>query len=341
MIQPFSLLKTNPKAPLAPRIPLPAPLSIFLEFTNRCNFRCKFCPESLDDYRERAHGIHLLPLDRFHKICRDIQELGGVKVLRYHNMGEPLLHPQATSMIRYANDLGLAERTELTTNGSMLTPEKAEELIASNLDYIRVSIYGATKESHTALTASPIKPERIAANIRHLRERRDALGALKPFIYVKMVDPMDEAEVARFRSLYDGIADEIDIEPPHNWTGSEGSDLLQIAYGKKVVRDPEVVRRRAKEVCPSPFYMLALHSDGEASVCCVDWQEGTSVGNVFQESLRDIWNGLRLREFQRMDIERRSCENTICRNCDFIYTFPDNIDEIVDSSILDHRSQTD
>jgi radical SAM protein with 4Fe4S-binding SPASM domain len=335
---PFSNLGTLPKAALAPRIPLPGPLSIFIEFTNRCNFKCKFCPESLPDYRERAGGIDRLSFEGFRKICDDIRDLGGVSVIRFYNMGEPLLHPEAPAMIRYAIDLGIAKRTELTTNGSVLSPEKVDGIIASGLDYIRLSIYGATKESHHSLTGSPVTPEKIAQNILTLRRRRDAAGATKPFIYVKMVDPMDPEEVDRFRRLYNGIADEVEIEPPHNWTQAEGSDLLQIAYGKEVKRDAEIARMRDKQVCPSPFYILALHADGEASVCCVDWQKATSVGNVFRESIRDIWNGPRMKEFRKLHLERRRCEIPVCRSCDFIYTFPDNIDEL-DPQILEPVGQ--
>lgn len=335
---PFSQLRNVPRQALAPRIPLSAPLSIFLEFTNRCNFRCRFCPESLPDYRKQAGGISLLSLDGFRKICSDIKDLGGIRVLRFYNMGEPLLHPEAPEMIRYAVDLKIAARTELTTNGSLLTPEKADGIIASGLDYIRLSIYGATSASHRALTGSPVKVERIAENVRYLRERRDSAGAPGPFIYAKMVDPLNLDEVAYFRALYGEIADEVCIEPPHNWTNSESSDLLQITYGDELANKLSAEPKRNNEVCPSPFYVLALHADGEVSVCCVDWSKATSVGNVFRESLKEIWTGKKLRDFRNLHIERRRHEIPVCRSCDFSSTFPDNLDELTDPTILDEKN---
>jgi len=334
-LKPFSQLgnSTN-KMALAPRIPLPAPLGLFLEFTNRCNFRCKFCPESLNNYKERAGGFHRLAFDQFRKICDDVLALGRLKVLRYYYMGEPLLHPDALSMIRYGYEQGIADRTELTTNGSMLSPDKADELIASGIDYLRISVYATGSSRHAAITGTLITPQVIADNVRAVRERRDAAGALKPFIYVKMIDPFDPAEVTRLHELYDGIADEVALEQPHNWTQTEGRDLLADAYGHAVIRDPLLAQERAKQVCPSPFYLMAIHSDGKVSPCCVDWEKKASLGNVFSESLADIWCGQKMKEFRRAHIERRRPQLPACHSCDFLYTFPDNIDEIVNSDVL-------
>lgn len=331
--KPFTELKNARKEALAPRIPLRAPLGLFLELTNRCNFACKFCPESMADYRERAGGMHKITFENFKKICDDILELGKLKVLRYYNVGEPLLHPEAIAMIRYGSELGIAERTELTTNGSALTPDRADELITSGLDYLRISIYETDAERHKLLTGSSVTPQRIAGNVKAFRERRDALGAEKPFIYVKMIDPFDPEKVTQLRALYRGIADEVAIEPPHAWTNDEGVDLLESGYGYQIARATKPV----KEVCPSPFYLLATHADGEISTCCVDWERKNSVGNVFRESLAEIWNGERMAEFRRKHIERRRDELPACRNCDFRFTFPDDLDILTDPAVLERE----
>ncbi len=330
----FSKLKDQPRLPLSPRIPLPAPLALLIEFTNKCNFACKFCPESFSDYAEQAGGIHWLDFEKFKKICGDILELGGLKVLRYHTMGEVLLHKDAIAMFRYAADMKVAERTELTTNATAITPQRAVELVNSGLDYIRVSIYGMDATRHKNVTASNISPERIQANIRILYETRALLGSKKPYIHVKMLDPFDPAEEAAFRAAYTDIADEVHLDQPHEWNGSDSGKLLDNVYGGRA----EEVRNRPKigprDVCPLPFYQPSIHSDGNVSMCHVDWNNKTTVGNVFTESLADIWHGEKIRAFQKMHIERRRHENEACRNCTFFYDQPDNVDDLTDASIL-------
>jgi radical SAM protein with 4Fe4S-binding SPASM domain len=261
--------------------------------------------------------------------------MGGVKVLRYFMLGEALLHKDALAMFRYAHDLGVAERTELSTNLSALPPKKVDELIHSGLDYLRVSVYAMDPARHKEITGSSITPARIAANTRAVWERRAQLQSERPFIYVKMIDLFDPEETRQLHEVYDGIADEVYVEPPHNWNDYGGRDLVTGALGDHMPAEGAGNFAGKQAVCPFPFYRPVIHSDGEVSVCCVDWNKKTSVGNVFRESFGDIWRGPRLKAFQRMHIERRRHEHESCRDCNFFRSYPDNIDELTDSAILD------
>lgn len=51
----FSNLKKT-RINLSESLPLYLPLSIDFELTNRCNFKCKFCPESLKNYENEVGG---------------------------------------------------------------------------------------------------------------------------------------------------------------------------------------------------------------------------------------------------------------------------------------------
>ena len=50
--------------------PLSGPLLVHIETTNKCNFSCKFCPESLDDYLEQTGSkkYSMLSLEDFSRI---------------------------------------------------------------------------------------------------------------------------------------------------------------------------------------------------------------------------------------------------------------------------------
>ncbi len=315
------------------KIPLDAPLVMFVELTNRCNFSCRFCPESFSDYAEQAGGIHQLSVENFTKVCRDIQELGKLKALRFHMLGDALLHKDAAEMIRIASEMGLADRIELTTNATALVGSRADALLASGLDYLRVSVYAMTAERHLEITGSRVAPGQVVANVRAFRDKRDALGKTKPYIYAKMIDGKDEEEASAFKTVWGEIADECCLEHSQNWNGFEERDLEAEVFSSGSAGNRPV--REKREVCPFPFYTLVVHSDGQVSACCVDWNKKTTVGNVFESSLASIWRGQRMKDFRKMHIERRRCENESCRNCDYPATSRDNIDSIVDSSILD------
>ena len=335
----FAAVRQMPRIQLARHVPLSMPLIIYVEPTNRCNFGCRFCPESLPSYSTEAGGLRRLDLDSFKKICADIKSLGRLKTLRFWMMGEPLLNKEVFAMIAHAKELDIADRTELTTNGSALTPAAADAIIRSGLDYLRVSIYGMDPERHRIFTGSPISPERIAGNVAHLVAQRRTIGAINPVVSVRMIEPGDVMEANQFVAAYSTLVDEVCIEASHNWNGYDALDLKQRQHdGTTREATIELPGRHPKEVCPSPFYVLVVHADGEVGACCVDWSRKTSIGNIFRDSLADIWNGPRLRDFRRMHIERRREENEACRHCDYLYQFPDNLDEIRDARILDVRA---
>ncbi len=267
-----------------------------------------------------------MTFDHFRKICEDIIEVGQLKVLRLYMSGEPLLHKDLPTMIALAKELNVAKRIEVTTNASVLTPAKSESIIKSGLDYLRISIYAINYDRHRSITQSKINPKKMLNNVRRFFELRQKLGRNTPFIYVKMINPMDTNEVNTFIKAYRGICDEVAIEEPMNWDNRNAFDFLGTVYGNQINR--ESLYKYPKEVCPFPFYSLVIHASGDVSVCCVDWEKKTVVGNIFTQSLKEIWNSSELRTFRRMHIERQRKQNEACRNCTYLFTTPDNIDAI-------------
>jgi radical SAM protein with 4Fe4S-binding SPASM domain len=81
-----------------------------------------------------------------------------------------------------------------------------------------------------------------------------------------------------------------------------------------------------KKICTTPFLSLNVKQNGDVCICIVDWNKGTKVGNIKDESLEEIWMGENLENFRRMHIEGRRSQNESCRNCKFLYSNPDNMD---------------
>jgi radical SAM protein with 4Fe4S-binding SPASM domain len=311
---------------LGDMLPLRMPLSMYVEPGNRCNFKCTFCPESFADYEAQAGGLRSLSFEDFSKVCADIKALGRLKVLRLYMLGEPLLHKDLPRFIRHAKASDVAERIEVTTNGTALTTKTSRELIEAGLDYLRVSIYASSDRRHLEVTGSKIAVRRIADQVRAFRDLRDSLGSAKPFVFAKMIDSLDDRENEAFFELYRPIADEVGLEPRTNWTGFEGRDLVKLGAEPDLSDSRRVVASGAKRICPYPFYILVVHADLDVSVCCADWNKKALVGNLRRQTLGEVWNSEELRAFQKMHVENRRSDNESCRNCTVLYTHPDDLD---------------
>ncbi|MDO8786810.1 MAG: radical SAM/SPASM domain-containing protein [Sulfuritalea sp.] len=319
-------------------LPLPGPLGLCIEPTNHCNMRCRFCPVHLEEFPAVVGGRRFMDFALFEKIIHDIRALGQpLTNLNLYGDGEPFLNKELLDMIRLATRMQVAQNIIVTSNGSAITEKIAVDLIESGLTHLRVSIYGVDEDFHRHITGSTIKPAKVHTNIDRLRKLRDAVGSRLPHIYVKMIGTSEtRSQIERFRDMYSGVADEVNVENPINWNGFNNNDLVG-ALDPRHESDLTLVQGWHKQkgqsnshklICTTPFLSLNVKSDGVVTICIVDWNKGTAVGDITRESLSDIWHGERLRAFRRMHIEKRRHENPSCRNCMVLHNSPDNIDEM-------------
>ena len=82
------------------------------------------------------------------------------------------------------------------------------------------------------------------------------------------------------------------------------------------------------------FYSLVIHSDLKVSICCVDWEKKTLIGDLKKEKLIDIWNGEKLREIQLLHIRKQKDKIDVCKNCSYLHTAKDNVDNLTEEQFL-------
>jgi hypothetical protein len=68
----YAQLRDRKRPNIAEQLPLDAPLAINLETTNACNFKCRMCPVSFDDYVEAVGGIATMPMARIERLFDEI-----------------------------------------------------------------------------------------------------------------------------------------------------------------------------------------------------------------------------------------------------------------------------
>lgn len=328
----YSELQKRGRKRLKDILPLEIPLSLYVEPSNHCNFRCKFCARNFYDFKDYAGPFQHMNFDLFKKLNNELTLWGMLKVLKFYYLGEPMLNPAFISMLKLSLDSKIAERIEITTNGSILDEDNSRELISiiNKYDtpvYMRFSIYSVIQERHSFITRSNVLVGNIRENITRLYEYRNLCGSTNPFIYVKMIDTFTE-ENALFFKTYKDISDEVVIEEPMNWSSYQDRDLLSGIYSIEQLSQIKV--RRVRKACPYPFYTLAINSDGDVVVCCVDWSRHTKVGNIQEQTLKEIWQGEALKRLQMLHLDGKRYLNKACKNCLALNCCPelDDIDNI-------------
>lgn len=329
----FKIITRHDRRILKELLPLGKPLSVFLEPTNLCNFRCTACVHGHPKTRSDLKPFRHMDIRLFEKIVAELRDWEGppLRLLRLAVLGEPLLHPQILEMIQMAKEARIADRVDTFSNGSLLTEEMSEKLVDSGLDHIRFSVYSVIQERHKEVTRSNLEITTIHRNISSLRAIRDKKGKSKPHILVKMFDAYG-GENDIFFEMYGDIADEVSLEKVHNATRYSGINLVREYYHDS--RIEQLTQRDYHDslhrhtACPRPFLALVVSSAGDVLLCTHDAPRATKVGDVNQSSLQSIWEGKELFEFRKMHLLGRKHENILCKNCDWYRLFPveDNVD---------------
>lgn len=97
------------------------PLYVELSPSGICNYRCTFCALDFLGYKN-----NFLDVNAISEVCYNLGEV-GTKAIMLGGEGEPLMHPYISIIIKAIKNSGID--IGITTNGSMLKKELAEEIL--------------------------------------------------------------------------------------------------------------------------------------------------------------------------------------------------------------------
>jgi len=302
-------------------IPLDTPFTIFVDPSDACNFKCRFCPTSDRKLmQDVGRPLRVMKLDLFKKIADDICEFPDkIRVLRLYKDGEPLINKRIADMIKYAKDIDCADKIDTTTNASLLTNEISKELIDAGLDRINISIEGVSNKQYKDFSDVKLEYERIVDYVRFFYENKKQCEVL-----VKINgDTLTKEDKDLFLDTFGNFSDKIHIEhimscwPNFELNGVEVNDDFGI-YGQEI---------KEVDTCPYVFYSMAINSDGFVSLCFLDWAKTLEIGNVNKKSVREIWTGKQMKQYQKMFLEGGRKKHPFCGDCgQMTHGLPDNID---------------
>ena len=144
---------------------LPQPLTkLYVEITTACNLDCQMCVR-----RTWSEPIGSMPLATFDQLLDQLQQFSPPPTLHLSGYGEPMTHPNFLEMIRRIKANGL--QVGITTNGTLLTADKAAALIDLELDTLTVSIDSVRPENFEDIRRNS-SFSRIIGNLRQLHRLR-------------------------------------------------------------------------------------------------------------------------------------------------------------------------
>ena len=309
-------------------LPLDRPLSLLIESSDKCNFKCKFCPTSDSNLMKNTNGRNYgnIDFDLYKKIIDDLKLFNNkIKTLHLHKSGEPLLNNKIPEMIKYARNSNCIEIISMTTNGYLLNNELSQQIIDAGIDRINISIEGISAKQYFEIANVNINFDDFVNRIAFLFNNKKNC-----IISIKIIDAnLSKNDKKEFFSIFGDICDYISIENIMPWNEFDISSYLtsknESIYKENIHHDILI--------CPKIFYQMAVNSDGSVSACCDDWEHKVIIGNVKEKSLIDIWNSEELKKLRILFIDGERNKHPFCKDCQSI------IYDTLDENVIDDYSE--
>lgn len=267
------------------------------ELTSRCNERCIHCyiPNG-----KKNKGIDM-PFGQFKSILDQYAEMGGIHVTL--SGGEALMNRDIIKMLRYCREKDM--QISLLTNLISLTDDEVGVLKEVNVSLVQVSLYSMKAHIHDQITTVKGSFEKTKNAIEKLHAADVPVQISCPVMKANKEgykEVMEYAQSLRMKSQTDfimmaqadldtaNLANRLSIAETENVI----RDILNFDTGYKVstLENDALSSIPAEEfaerpLCSAGVNGLCVTSNGEVYPCA-GWQQYV-VGNVFKQTLKDIW----------------------------------------------------
>lgn len=122
-------------------------------------------------------------MEKFQNLAANLETLPDLKRVIFTSFGEPLTHPHILDMVEAVRNYDLA--VTIGTNGLLLSPKIARELVKLGVDRVMISIDGGKPETYNEVRGAMLS--QVVENIHRLNETKRQLGFLYPAVGIEFV----------------------------------------------------------------------------------------------------------------------------------------------------------
>lgn len=307
----------------------PAPITVELDMTNRCNHSC---PECVVNYFRIADNSSLSEQTAKNIILQLAKN--KIRGLIFTGGGEPLCNPYTLNIVELAKSKGLD--LGFITNGSLLN-DKSAKVILRNCTWIRISLDAASpgvfKLTH-GMDGNEFN--KIVGNIELLVRMKKMLKSgsiigvgfltydnsvsdmVKAAILTKKLDvdylqfrPMQIHRGGKFDYHWTDVQDK--ISECLKYSGN-GFQVLYSQHKYEMAKDPQFGRYYQK--CYGQQFATVISASAKMYVCChTRGYKKYCIGDLTQKSFKEIWNSQKRQRVIRK-IDFRDCI-PLCRDNTF------------------------
>lgn len=291
----------------------PAPRSVKIEISPRCNYRCGFCALRTREVQPKWD----MDFGLFKRITREMRD-AGVEEVGVFYLGESFMNPRLlVDCITYLKrDIGMPY-VFLTSNASMAFPEAVRACMAAGLDSLKWSVNAADEVQFKKIMGVSERLFHAALdNIQSAwEERRD--GKYATGLYASSIRYDGEQLAKMERLLAQRVMPFVD---QHYWLPlySMGAFATlreeQLGYRPTAGNQGRIDALREPLPCWSAFTEGHVTAEGKLSACCFDATAHWTMGDLNTTPFMEAWNAPAFVKLRAAHLAR-DVRGTVCENC--------------------------
>jgi len=287
------------------------PIVYNIETTNACNMRCEMCPRTT----MMTRPVKTMKKDTFVKIIEQLKPFSahawkkweqfcqfayGVsrqdmnenhfflyiipKVIQLHGYGDPLLDKNMAEYVKILHERGFF--SYFSCNPANIDINTTKKIFENNLDYIKYSLESVSDTTHKKIRGKASDFSKSYKKILELLEIKKECG-YRTKVIITMLNLNRPDQMEDFNQLVEAFSGK-DVylylkSEDQQWYRKEYHGTASIHWS---------------EICKHPWMSMTIKSNGEAAMCMEDFNNEIILGDALTESLFDIWNGEKYRQFR-------------------------------------------
>lgn len=259
------------------------PRQLVLEVAGVCNLRCPQCWTGL---RWIDRDRHLMDMDLFNRVVDEAQAF--VKHTYLHLWGEPTLNKHLPEMIRRVKQFSTID---LATHALFIDEAMADAL--AQCDSLSVSIDGVDQETYERY--------RVGGKFEDAMRGMKLLAAKRSVNWTFVVFKQNEHQIQEAQRIANALGVNLGPKPPLFWDRSKMDETMPTdeKHRRYTWQDGEWKLKADRLKCREFWETIYVLPNGDVITCCYDGGAKYVVGNVWQSSLLDIWNGEKYSQMRR------------------------------------------
>ncbi|MFK8045675.1 MAG: radical SAM/SPASM domain-containing protein [Crocinitomicaceae bacterium] len=310
----FLLLKLSYQISILTKKPIHwgYPIAISIEPTTACNLKCPECPSGL---RQFTRPIGNLKADVNDIILNSLGK--HLQYINYYFQGEPFINPQFLDFVKAARQKNIYVLT--STNAHFISDKTADEVVASGLSELIVSIDGTTQKTYENYRIEG-KLDKVLSGLNAIKKAKEKVNAQFPIVTIQfLVTAQNEHQIPEVKSWVKKYgADNLNLKTIQVYDYENGNRLLpkneKYSRYKQDSTGKFRLKNKMSNYCWRMWTTCVFTWDGSIVPCCFDKDAKYKMGDISKAEFKSIWKDGLYTDFRQKILKQRS-EIDICKNC--------------------------